>query len=157
MSTAFSRTLQALRVDRFRLGTAGMLTALAVISAWVAWGFLARITLYEVTDKARLEVDRAAYQVDSPMLGKVVHADLAIGRIVKAGDGLIEFDSEPEQLQLREERAKLAALMPQTVAMRSQIAAEEQARDEERRASTVAVEGAMSAVNEAEVPETRRK
>ncbi len=152
MSTAFSRTLQALRVDRFRPGATGILTAIAVVAAWTAWCCLAHITLYEVSDKARLEVDRAAYPIDSPLLGRIVRSDVAIGRNVKAGDILIEFDSEPEQLQLREERTKLSALLPQIAAMRSQIAAEELARSEEQRASAVSAEGARSAAKEADVP-----
>ena len=56
--SAFSRTTRSLAADRSRRSTLGLLLAVALLVAWVAWLFLARITIYEVSTAARLAADR---------------------------------------------------------------------------------------------------
>jgi hypothetical protein len=58
MSATFSHSLRSLGADGFRHSIIGLLFAAVVLGSWLGWAFLARVTLYEVTDTARLEVDR---------------------------------------------------------------------------------------------------
>jgi len=154
MSTAFSRTLRLLDADRGRLSLAGLLGGIALLGGWTAWALLARVTLYEVTPAARLEVDRAIYPIQAPLLGRVSATTLAVGRAVQAGEVLVELDTSAERLQVSEERTRLAAIAPQIEALRGQIASEEKATTEEKQASQVAVEEARANARQAEAPAT---
>jgi membrane fusion protein (multidrug efflux system) len=81
-----------------------------------------------------------------------VAARLDIAREVRAGDVLVELDSEPEQRQIGELRARLASLGPQLVALREQAAAEEQAAHEEQIAGRSAALEAQAKLRQAEAP-----
>src|SRR5438128_2012384 len=140
MSTAFSRTLRILEADRGRRPIAGVLAAAALLGGWTLWSLQARVTLYEITPTARLEVDRAIYPILAPMLGRVTATYLQVGRMVRPGETLVELDSSPERLQVSEERTRLAAIAPQVDSLRRQIAAEEQARAEERQTTRISAE-----------------
>ena len=126
MAIPFSRSTRSLNADSYHRSSLGLITVMLILAAWVAWLFLARVTLYEVTDTARLEVDSAARPVDSPVSGRVVASHLAIGADIQAGDVLVEFDSKTERLQLNEEQAQLSTLSAQLEVMRREIAAESQ-------------------------------
>src|SRR5437762_9882124 len=144
MSTAFSRTLRSLRADGFGRPATAILIATCLAGVWGAWCGLAQITLYEVTGNARIEVGRSITLVQSPMAGRIVSAQLTLGREVRTGDILLELDSAPEQLQVREQRARLSALGPQLRALRDQASAEEQASAQERVAGRAADDEARS-------------
>jgi membrane fusion protein (multidrug efflux system) len=154
MSTAFSRTLRLLDADRGRRSIAGLLAAAALLGGWAAWSAMARVTLYEITPTARLEVDRAIYPIQAPMLGRVTATSLQVGKRVRAGEILVELDSSPERMEVSEERTHLAAVGPQVESLRRQIAAEEQARSEERQAARIAAEEARANARQAEAPAT---
>ena len=79
MATAFTRTFRRLQADRPGRSLGGILLAAAMLGGWVAWSAAARITLYEITGSARLEVDRAAYAVQAPIQAKVVETRLPSG------------------------------------------------------------------------------
>jgi len=61
MAVTFSHSLRSLNADSFRRSVIGLLLAVAVLGAWVGWALFARVTLYEVTDTARLEVGQEAH------------------------------------------------------------------------------------------------
>ena len=63
--------MSSLTADGFRRSLVGMLLAAVLLSAWAAWFFLARVTLYEVSAAARLEVSEAAHPVEAPVAGRV--------------------------------------------------------------------------------------
>jgi membrane fusion protein (multidrug efflux system) len=154
MSTAFSRTLRILEADRGRRPVAGLLAAAALLGGWAAWSLMARVTLYEITPTARLEVDRAISPIQSPMLGRVTATYLQVGRAVRAGETLVELDASPERMQASEERTRIAAIAPQVESLRKQIAAEEQARAEERATTRIAIDEARANARQAEAPAT---
>jgi len=79
----------------------------------MTWFFLARVSVYGVTNKADLEVDRAAHPVESAVSGRVVATHLALDQEVKAGDVLVELDSGAQPFQLSEEKTQLAGANPQ--------------------------------------------
>src|SRR6266536_2708994 len=116
MATAFTRTLRRLEPQGFRRPILLTGTAAAMIAAWGAWGTLARVTLYEVSGHARLEVDRAVHPVESPAAGRVVESRLALGQEVAAGDILLRLNADAERYSLREETARLTALEPELAA-----------------------------------------
>ncbi len=152
MSTAFSRTLRALDADRFTRSGVVILLVILLLGVWALWAFLAHVTLYAISDSARIEVDRATYPVQSPMVGRVVRTYLAVGREVKAGELLVELDSSPEQLQLAEELTRARVVEPSLAALRSQIEAEHQARAREQAAARTAVEEARANARTANAP-----
>ena len=154
MATAFERTLHALEARRVRRLGLSLALGMGILSLWTLWSLRADLGLYEVSEQARLEVDRASYPVQSPMLGRVVALHLALGQEVAAGDVLVELDAEAEQLQLRQEEVRLAAIPQDRRAIEAQIAAEEQARAEEQRTTRLAMAEAQARRDETEAPAT---
>lgn len=150
MATAFLHTLQSLKADRGRRSVLGLLLVATLLAAWSAWFLLARVARYEVTETARLEVDRAMYPIQAPMLGRVVSARLSLGQEVQAGDLLVELDADPERLQIKQERARLSAIEPEIRALRDEAAATAQARGSEQDATRAAVDEARARFQEAE-------
>jgi len=152
MATAFTRTMGSLRADGFRRSLAGLLVAAALLGGWCAWLFLARVSRYETTESARLEVDRATHLLQAPYGGRVVASRLVLGRNVQAGEILVELDANPERLQMQEERARRKAIDPRVESLRAQLIAATQAADRERDAARAALEEARARVLEAEQP-----
>jgi membrane fusion protein (multidrug efflux system) len=150
MATPFSRTTRALNADTYRRSTLGLIIVMAVLGAWTAWLFMARVAVYEVTDTARLEVDRAVHPVQSPVFGRIVASHLAIGKQVNVGDVLVELDSEAEQLQLGEEQARVEALSAQLEALRHRGLAERQSQMETQQGTPVVLDEARAKYEEAE-------
>lgn len=150
MSNSFQRVSQSLQRDHARPSLLALLIGAVLLFGWLAWAFKAHITRYEVSDSARLEVDRAAYPVDATGSGRLVASALSLGREVRTGDVLAELDSNAERLSLQEERARLGALLPQRAVLMSQIASEEQGRTGERRVLAFSEESARARYQEAE-------
>jgi len=152
MSTAFHRTL--LRLESPRIWRSLLLTVAgaAILAAWFAWAVMARLTLYEISTQARLEVDRAVHSIESPVAGRVIESRLSLGQEVTAGEVLLRLDADARQYSLREENEKLAALEPELAALRAQAATLEQARQDEARAARAAVQETRERMREAEAP-----
>jgi membrane fusion protein (multidrug efflux system) len=146
----FSRYMRSLGADSQRRTLLGLFVAFAVLGAWGAWLFLARVTLYEVTTEARLEAEEAGYTIAADAAGRVVNTRLALGREVKAGDVLAELDTDEQRHRLEEERSRLASVAPQIEALARELAAEQQAVEDSRQANRVALEEAGARVREAE-------
>lgn len=147
MATAFSRTLRVLEADRFRR-LALLLLAAALLALWGAWVTRARISVFEVTDNARLEIDNAISPVQAPIAGRVLSTSLVIGRQVREGDVLVELESTPQTLELKEQQARVDTIEPQLRTLRAQIAAEQDAKLEEQRSAKAAVEEAEHRLRE---------
>jgi membrane fusion protein (multidrug efflux system) len=148
--TGFSRFIRTLDADRFRPSALGLILAFALLAGWSVWLLRASVPLYEITDRARLEVDRAIHPIEALVAGRVVAVHLAVGMEVRAGDVLVELDTDAERHQLDEERSKLAALGPQLAALRDEVAAEEQALRQSRDAAKVSLEEARAQFREAD-------
>jgi multidrug resistance efflux pump len=151
MSTPFSRSLRSLTADHGHRSLGGMLLATALLSAWAVWFFLARVTLYEVTTRARLEVDRAVYPIAAPVAGQIVGTHLRLGHEVQAGEVLVELETNEQRLQLEEERGRLAALQAQLDGLAKEIRTEEKGQRQERQTARVALAEAQARYQEAEV------
>ncbi len=121
MAITFGRVNAALRIDHGLKSMAVLVGAFLLLGAWGIWAFRARITRYEISDAARLEVNGAAYPLQANISGELVASHLNLGREVQAGEILLELDSEEQLLSLGEQRTKLASLAPQIAALRAQM------------------------------------
>jgi membrane fusion protein (multidrug efflux system) len=151
MATAFSRTMRSLAADGASHMLVGILLAILLLGSWVTWGFLDRVTVYAVTQTARLEVGQASHPVRAPVAGPVVSTRLMVGQEVQAGDVLVELDAEAQRLQHEEARIRLAALSAQLAARHQEVVAEEAARQGEQQAARQARDEARARHHEAEV------
>jgi multidrug resistance efflux pump len=149
MPTPFSRCSRALGADSSRRTVGLILLMAALLGGWLAWFALAKVALYETTDAARLEVDRAVHPVEAVVGGRVAMTRLAVGREVKAGDVLVELETESQQLQLAEEQARVAALTAQLAALRNQTSASRQVQTETRQGAPVALDESRARFDEA--------
>lgn len=127
-----------------------LLVAASLLGAWSCWFFLGGIARYEVTATARLEIDQQTTQVQSPVLGRVESSNLTLDRAVAAGDVLVHLDANQENLQVTEERRRVAGLESQIAALRRQLGDAADSRLRERDATLVAVEGARARFREAD-------
>jgi multidrug resistance efflux pump len=149
MPNTFSHSLRHLTGDNLHRSTLGLLIVTAFLGAWIAWSLLARVAIYETTTSARLEVDRAVYPIQSPISGRVIATNLAVGRTVQAGEVLVELDSETERLNIEGERGKISGLSNQIAAIRNEIKSEEETGRKDRQAAQAALEEAGARLQEA--------
>ena len=152
MATAFSRSLHSLGADRFRGVFVAMLCATLILGAWLAWSFLGRVSLYEVTESARIEADRAIHPVEAPISGRVTQVNLVMGREVRPGDPLVEVEADGQQLELQQERTRLATFDPEIRALRSQLISEELTRKQEQEQLAAAVDEARALWRQNQAP-----
>jgi membrane fusion protein (multidrug efflux system) len=150
MSNSFHRVSRSLRVDKGLFSASALILALLLLGAWLFWAFRARITDYEVSDSARLEVASSAYPVQADTSGRLVVSHLTLGSEVHAGDVLLELESKSERLSLEQEAVHRASLEPQLRALRTQLASEGRGRSEEETVLTVSTSGAESQYRQAE-------
>ena len=76
----FSRFIRTLDADTFRPSLVGIVLVLALLAGWFLWLFRAAVPVYEVTDRARLEVDRALHPIEALVAGRVVATRLVLGQ-----------------------------------------------------------------------------
>lgn len=151
MAVAFAQSMHALAADRGRWSLPGLLLVGALLGGWSAWFMAARVTVYESSQMARLEVDQAGHPVATTVAGRIVTTHLAVGRAVQAGEVLAALDTEAPRLQYEEARARLAALTAQRQARQQEIRAEQAAQQDERQATRVGLDEARARHREAEV------
>ncbi len=150
MASTFFRSVRSLEADHSQRSYLGLALAGSLLTAWILWFFLAHVSVYAVTNKADLEVDRAAHPVESIVIGRVVATHMVLEQEVKTGDVLVELDSGTQQFQLTEEKTQRAGANPQIRSREEQIASEEQALVQGEQASKDALEEARAHYSEAE-------
>ena len=121
-----------------------------LLAAWTAWMFGSRVPVFEVTDRGRLEVQAAAHTLSALSAGRIASSKLQLGRDVAAGETLVELDSEPAQLALKEKLSRVAALQSRRTGLDREIASERQTREAMRQARTRANEEADAQIAKAE-------
>jgi membrane fusion protein (multidrug efflux system) len=120
-----------------------------LLVVWGAWFFFAEVSIYAVTETARLEVDQQAYPVDAPISGRVVATYLRLGKQVQQGDSLLELDFEQIRYQLEETKAKKTGFSSQLEKLREEIRAQTQALGQARQAESSARDEALAQHEEA--------
>jgi membrane fusion protein (multidrug efflux system) len=135
----FPRTLRSLAEQR-SAGTVLIAIALFLAVLWAAWLTVARITVYALSDTARIELVGSAPPVSSPVVGQVVEARISVGQKVDRGHVLVRLDDSVEVHERAEAQARLVSLERQLDAALLQHAAETQTlrnRDHSRRSAVV--------------------
>ena len=117
MSAPYVRSLRALDVDRRFRSPVSAITAIALLVGWIGWLAFARLGVWERSEHARLEVAGEARAVEAGVSGEVLASRLELGRIVRAGDTLLELDAGAQSLEwaarqedLTRARARVSAL-----------------------------------------------
>ncbi len=149
MANPFSRTSRSLANDTSRYALLAWGLAASLFAAWLGWLLFGQVTVYVLSDSARLEVTRAAHPIAALLPGKILLTSIQLGRHVEAGEVLVEFDARSERLRLKEEQTRLSSIPPQLQALRRQLADEEQAASQAQTAASSAVEQARARQKEA--------
>jgi len=149
MAAAFTQTLRSLASDRPRASIAAIGLAAAVVIGWGVWMTTARVTVYAVTERARVEVEVRSYAVDAPIAGRIARVDATLGRDVREGDVLVELDAELLRRQLDELRARIASVQPQLDSTQRELVAQERALGDDERATLAALDEGKAHLEEA--------
>lgn len=151
MPKPFTRSLRALEEDRFRPTLIGIGIAAAFLGAWALWFATSSLPVRVVSTRARVEIDRASYPVQTPVAGRVVASALVLGRQVRADDVLVELDGGLELQHARQEQSAIDAASASGDAIARQLESE----DAELRAglavATMAVAEAQARVDSARI------
>lgn len=147
---AFAATDQQLAGDRTRKQAFLLGIPLVLALGWVAWMFLAHVSVYASTDQARVEVAQAAYFVQAPVSGRVTKSFLELGREVDAGMVLVELEAGPQQLRVQEEESHQAALEAELSNLHQALETEQNTFVDERGAGDSATQQARAALAGAE-------
>lgn len=134
MTALFPRTQRSLYRESSRRSWWMLLVMSVLLAAWMSWAVLARLTVYAVTETARLEVDQAASPIEAPVDGRVVATNIVLGAEVCAGDALLELDVEPLRLEMNEFVAKRAGCVNELRPLQARIRAQEAQLDSLARA-----------------------
>lgn len=153
MAIPFSRSMRSLERDRFLGGGWILAVGVVLFSAWVAWFFLARIQLYEVTDRARIEVAASSFPVASEVSGRVIENHMELALWVEKGDVLVELAAGSEELELAEERSRSIGLGFEVQDIQGQIDAESDAIRSAAAAARLRIVEAEFAYRQAEAEE----
>lgn len=154
MPAAFSRSLESVRAGDRNRSLLALAIAGLILLIWTAWSFLAQISLYEVSQSARLEVDRTPHRVAAPVAGKVLTVQLSLNAAVEAGDLLASLDAEAEQLKLEEKRARLAGIILQIEPIERELSARQRMVQEAAEAGRLRIDEAKARVKESEAMAT---
>jgi membrane fusion protein (multidrug efflux system) len=149
MATPFSRTLRALEADR-GLGMPVLGAAVLLLCGWATWFVAGRLTLYETTGSARLEVDQAARALVAEVEGRVVAVSGTLGQEVAAGAPILEIDAEPLRIREEEILALRLSLTERLASAGAALAAEEAAQQGAREAAWSAAAQARALAEQAE-------
>jgi len=144
LSVPFPRTLRSLRDDGEHRVLLALSAAAALLSLWAAWFWGARLSVYERSERARVEVDGAAQVIEAPVSGRVAAVHLMLGQAVRAGDVLVQLDATAQQLALEEAQRRRGAALAQLEFLRAELAATELATRENRSAAQAAVDEAVA-------------
>jgi membrane fusion protein (multidrug efflux system) len=120
MPSAFARTLRSLELDSYRPAIVLGAFALPLLAAWVGWATLSQAPVYAVTTAARTEIEGSVIPVDVYDQGRVMAANLALGKHVAVGDVLLELDTTLEKARREELKARREATLKRLEPLRKQ-------------------------------------
>ena len=89
--------------------------------------FVARVPVQVVSSRARVELDRAVWAVETTVAGKLAKNRLELGLAVEKGETLALLDLTDREVDLTGLRARLAGTSAQLDALGAEVAAQQQA------------------------------
>lgn len=119
----FARSLRSLTAERSRGTITWLLLAIALLLTWTAWIALARVTVIETSDDARIEASSTAIPVAPAVEGRVLATHVMLGRRVEAGEPLVELDARALRLARAEAEAEHDGLLAELQALTGERAA----------------------------------
>lgn len=128
----------------------GALFGVTLAAVWLTWFFGASVSLFVLSETARIEIDRNVSPVQTSVAGRVVATRLEVGREVVAGEALVEIDAEAERRQRDEARARIQGLDRQADVLRREISGESRTQQDDQLVAGAAVETARARLAEAE-------
>jgi membrane fusion protein (multidrug efflux system) len=149
LATPFTRTTRSLAQDTALGAVATWALAASLLAAWAVWFVAGSVTVYEISPRARLEVQQASHPVSAQVGGRLQATHLVLGQAVAQGDVLVELDAGEPRLRLEEERVRQQALQAQLAALQEERRAREQATLPEGDAAQAAWQGANARTQEA--------
>jgi membrane fusion protein, adhesin transport system len=149
VAAQFSRTTRSMDRDSSAVALVAWAVAALLLALWLAWFVFGRVTVYEVSRSARLEVQQAAHPVAASTAAKVLSSHMTLGQEVHAGDVLLTLDASRETLRLEEEQSRLAAFAPRIASLNREIAALKQAQTQDLQAAEATVRSARFRAQEA--------
>ncbi len=153
MAAQFSQTTRSLNGDTGRMAMAAWVVGAACLAGWGGWFFLGSVTVYEVSQRARVEVRQSPHPVHAEVAGRVVATSLAVGADVAAGEALVTLDDASDRLRLDEAHARLDALGREIASVRREMAAREDEKASDRQSGTAAADAASARAQEIEAAE----
>ena len=149
MPAQFSRTTRALANDTPGFALVAWFVAAILLGAWFAWFFFGHVTVYELSKRARVEVQQSSHPVAALIPSRIVRNTLVLGQQVHTGDVLVELDASSEKLRLREEESRFAGIAPRIASLQNEIAALERAKGDDQQSAQAAADAARSRAKEA--------
>lgn len=149
MASPFAHTLRSLEVDGTRSARALAVLALALLGAWIAWLTLARISVTEVSEDARVEVGAAGHELAVAIEGRVLGVRARVGQRVVAGEVVVELDDKDTRLALGLARERVDSLASVVAQREREIVAERETIEAAERASGAAAAQARARVDRA--------
>jgi multidrug resistance efflux pump len=141
--------MRALDADGLSPAFLGVVLVAGLMGVWSAWLVAARVPVYQLSEAARLEVERI-HPVASPVVGRVVSTALVLGRDVQKGEVLLEIEADRERLETAEERTRLASLAGELSGLGQEIGAAQGVLAETARAARAALTEAEQKLSGAE-------
>jgi multidrug efflux pump subunit AcrA (membrane-fusion protein) len=139
MPVAFSRTLRSVDADGSRITAVGILLTGVFAGIWIGWMLTARVSVYAVSDAARIEADGLVRQVQTLQGGRIVRMHMVLGQEVRAGDLLAELDTTVQRLQALEQRTQGEASGTELEKLQQEIASQQVSMEHERQAAAIAM------------------
>ena len=151
MAAQFSQTIRILASDSPRPAYWVWVIAGSFLMGWALWFCGTSVNVYQLSQRARLEVRQAPHQLDAMLAGQIASTALKIGDDVSEGQVLVELDSSRDRLKLAEEEARLAGTVARIESMQREIAAREQAKGEDVEMARAAIDVAKARSQESQV------
>lgn len=144
MPIAFSRTLRVLKGDDFHASGFIMLGIVVLFLAWGGWFFFAKMTVYEMTENARLEVRQASVPIEMRVNGQVDASFFKLDDHVIKDQILLQLDSTNLKLALEKNRESYRFLQLENKTLENQIHAERSSLKASQKAAGLVIEEEQS-------------
>ena len=125
MSAPFSRSLTTLQSRPYRPLYALVAVATLLLAGWATWLFVGDVSIYAVSESARVELESASYPIQTSTDGQITAVHVREGAVTK-GQVILELDSTQYSLQAKEEQSLSEAAARKQSSIDRQVLGERQ-------------------------------